>query len=174
VSTESGKVIQVIGPVVDVEFPPGKLPNIFNAIKIEQAGDGTDEQSSINVTMEVAQHLGENRARAVAMSSTDGLVRGMEVKDTGAPISVPVGKETLGRVVNVLGDPVDGFGPIPAKKTYSIHRPAPALERTLQLPGKINDVADTGVHTQAAGWYDQMRGVTRNEDPPSSIAVGDE
>jgi len=128
VSTESGKVIQVIGPVVDVEFPPGQLPHIFNAIKIERAGDGTDGQSTINVTLEVAQHLGENRARAVAMSSTDGLVRGMEVKDTGAPISVPVGKETLGRVVNVLGDPVDGFGPIPAKKFYSIHRPAPTLE----------------------------------------------
>ena len=127
-STELGKVIQVIGPVVDVEFPPGQLPNIFNAIKIEQAGDGKDGQSAIDVTMEVAQHLGENRARAVAMSSTDGLVRGMEVKDTGAPISVPVGRETLGRVVNVLGDPVDGYGPIAAKKTYSIHREAPALE----------------------------------------------
>ena len=78
--------------------------------------------------MEVAQHLGENRTRAVAMSSTDGLVRGMDVKDTGAPISVPVGRETLGRVMNVIGEPVDGFGPVPAKKTYSIHRPAPALE----------------------------------------------
>lgn len=124
--TETGKVIQVIGPVVDVEFPPGHLPNIYNAVTIQP--DAGKESAAMAVTMEVAQHLGENRARAVAMSSTDGLVRGMDVEDTGAPISVPVGRETLGRVVNVLGDPVDGFGPIPAKKTYSIHRPAPPLE----------------------------------------------
>ena len=117
-STETGKVIQVIGPVVDVEFPPGHLPNIFNALKIARDG----EAGGTELTMEVAQHLGENRARAVAMSSTDGLVRGLEVRDTGEPISVPVGRETLGRVVNVLGDPVDGFGPVSAKKTYSIHR----------------------------------------------------
>ena len=125
-STETGKVIQVIGPVVDVEFPPGHLPNIFNALKI--ARDGAGDSGGAELTMEVAQHLGENRARAVAMSSTDGLVRGLEVRDTGEPISVPVGRETLGRVVNVLGDPVDGFGPVSAKKTYSIHRSAPPLE----------------------------------------------
>ena len=125
--TETGKVIQVIGPVVDVEFPPGKLPHIYNAIKIESDGNEQSGQAAIDLTMEVAQHLGENRVRAVAMSSTDGLVRGLEVTDTGSPISVPVGKETLGRVVNVLGQPVDGFGPIPAKQTFSIHRPAPPL-----------------------------------------------
>ena len=125
--TETGKVIQVIGPVVDVEFPPGKLPHIYNAIKIEIEGNEQSGQTAIDLTMEVAQHLGENRVRAIAMSSTDGLVRGLDVTDTGAPISVPVGKETLGRVVNVLGQPVDGFGPIPSKKTFSIHRPAPPL-----------------------------------------------
>jgi len=127
VRTETGKVIQVIGPVVDVEFPPGKLPHIYNAIKIEIEGNEQSGQTAIDLTMEVAQHLGENRVRAIAMSSTDGLVRGLDVTDTGAPISVPVGKETLGRVVNVLGQPVDGFGPIPSKKTFSIHRPAPPL-----------------------------------------------
>ena len=127
-STETGKVIQVIGPVVDMEFPPGNLPNIFNAVKIEQPANEQIGQSATSITLEVAQHLGENRVRAVAMSSTDGLVRGMEVRDTGAPISVPVGKETLGRVVNVLGDPVDGFGPVTAKVRWSIHRDAPPLE----------------------------------------------
>ena len=127
-STETGKVIQVIGPVVDVEFPPGHLPNIYNALKITRDADSQTGQSAAELTMEVAQHLGENRVRAVSMSSTDGLVRGLEVRDTGGPISVPVGRETLGRVINVLGEPVDGFGPISAKKTYSIHRSAPSLE----------------------------------------------
>ncbi len=127
-STQTGKVIQVIGPVVDVEFPPGKLPNIYNAVRIQQAANVQSGKAEMDVTLEVAQHLGENRVRAVAMSSTDGLVRGMQVSDTGAPISVPVGPETLGRVVNVLGDPVDGFGPVNTKKRYSIHRPAPSLE----------------------------------------------
>ena len=122
--TENGKIVQVIGPVVDIEFPPGKLPNIFNALTIAlQAGEAED-----TLTLEVAQHLGENRVRAISMSSTDGLVRGLEVVDSGAPISVPVGKETLGRIMNVLGDPVDGYGPVPAKKRWSIHRAAPALE----------------------------------------------
>jgi F-type H+-transporting ATPase subunit beta len=119
--TGNGKIVQVIGPVVDVEFPPGKLPHIFNALTISQGGNDT-------LTMEVAQHIGENRVRAVSMSSTDGLVRGLEVVDTGAAISVPVGKETLGRIMNVLGEPVDGFGPVQTKKRWSIHRPAPSLE----------------------------------------------
>ena len=95
-STETGKVIQVIGPVVDVEFPPGHLPNIYNALKITRDADSQTGQSAAELTMEVAQHLGENRVRAVAMSSTDGLVRGLEVRDSGGPISVPVGRETLG------------------------------------------------------------------------------
>ena len=127
-STETGKVIQVIGPVVDVEFPPGHLPNIFNALQIQQSDQVQTEKDGVGLTVEVAQHLGENRVRAVAMSSTDGLVRGMPVLDTGNPISVPVGRETLGRVVNVLGDPVDEQGPIATKKKFPIHRAAPALE----------------------------------------------
>jgi len=128
VSTEAGKVVQIIGPVVDVEFQPGHLPNIFNALKISQPGDPNTGQEAIELTLEVAQHLGENRIRAIAMSSTDGLVRGMPVNDTGAPISVPVGRETLGRMVNVIGEPVDGCGPVNTKKKWSIHREAPALE----------------------------------------------
>jgi F-type H+-transporting ATPase subunit beta len=114
--------------VVDVEFPPGHLPNIYNAIRIEQEEDKKANKPEIRLTLEVAQHLGENRVRGVAMSSTDGLVRGMLVRDTGAPISVPVGRETLGRLINVLGEPVDEMGPITAKKTYPIHRPAPPLD----------------------------------------------
>jgi F-type H+/Na+-transporting ATPase subunit beta len=123
-----GRVVQVIGPVVDVEFPKEGLPNIYNAIKVEAPEDKKSGRPEIRLTLEVAQHLGENRVRSVAMSSTDGLVRGMEVTDTGAPISMPVGKETLGRLLNVLGEPVDGKGPVAAKKTLSIHRPAPSLE----------------------------------------------
>ncbi len=126
-STAVGKVVQVIGPVVDAEFPPGQLPNIYNALRIEVDEDKHTGRPAIRLTLEVAQHLGENRVRAVAMSSTDGLVRGMPVKDTGAPISVPVGRETLGRLMNVLGEPVDERGPINAKKFYPIHRPAPPL-----------------------------------------------
>ena len=124
----TGKVIQVIGPVVDVEFPPGHLPNIYNALKVNQEENKAAGKPSMQLTLEVAQHLGENRVRGVAMSSTDGLTRGMNVEDTGAAISVPVGRETLGRLINVLGEPVDEKGPVKAKKTYPIHRPAPKLE----------------------------------------------
>lgn len=127
-STEAGKVVQIIGPVVDAEFQPGHLPNIYNALKISQPGDPNTGQEAIELTMEVAQHLGENRIRAIAMSSTDGLVRGMPVENTGAPISVPVGRETLGRMINVIGEPVDGCGPVNTKKKWSIHREAPTLE----------------------------------------------
>jgi F-type H+-transporting ATPase subunit beta len=127
-NTEMGTVVQVIGPVVDVEFAPGRLPNLLNALRIEQDEDPKAGTPKIRLTLEVAQHLGENRVRGVAMSTTDGLVRGMPVKDTGAPISVPVGRETLGRLMNVLGEPVDEKGPIKAKKTYPIHRPAPPLD----------------------------------------------
>ena len=123
-----GRVVQVIGPVVDVEFPKDGLPNIYNAIRVEAPEDKKSGRPEIRLTLEVAQHLGENRVRSVAMSSTDGLVRGMEVTDTGAPISMPVGRETLGRLINVLGEPVDGKGPILAKKTLPIHRSAPTLE----------------------------------------------
>jgi F-type H+-transporting ATPase subunit beta len=119
----------VIGPVVDVEFSKETLPNIYNAMRVEAPEDKKSGRPEIRLTLEVAQHLGENRVRAVAMSSTDGLVRGMEVTDTGAPISMPVGRETLGRLLNVLGEPVDGKGPVQAKKTLPIHRPAPALDQ---------------------------------------------
>lgn len=123
----NGRIIQVIGPVVDVEFPPQKLPAIYNALQVEEAGDPKKGRDPIRLTLEVAQHLGENRVRAVAMSSTDGLVRGMEVTDTGAPITVPVGPETLGRLLNVLGEPVDGKGKVQSKKRLPIHRPPPSL-----------------------------------------------
>ena len=98
-----GKVVQVIGPVVDIEFPLDQLPAIYNAVKIE----GKVDQVEINLTVEVMQHLGDNTTRCIAMSSTDGLTRGMKATDTGAPISIPVGPETLGRVFNVLGQTVD-------------------------------------------------------------------
>jgi F-type H+-transporting ATPase subunit beta len=122
-----GKVIQVIGPVVDVEFAGGKLPDLYNALKIEQAEDKKSGRPRINLTLEVAVHLGENRVRSIAMSSTDGLTRGMEVIDTGGPISVPVGPDNLGRILNVVGEPVDKLGPLTVKKRYPIHRPAPPL-----------------------------------------------
>ncbi|MCL6505921.1 MAG: F0F1 ATP synthase subunit beta [Bryobacteraceae bacterium] len=121
-----GRVVQIIGPVVDVQFEAGHLPAIYNAVRI--VGDGFDVPEPIDVVAEVQQHLGEGRVRCVSMKPTDGLVRGMKAKDTGAPITVPVGRTTLGRVMNVLGEPVDKLGPIRSEKRYSIHRPAPALE----------------------------------------------
>jgi F-type H+-transporting ATPase subunit beta len=121
----SGRVVQVIGPVVDVEFPEQHLPAILNAVKI--VDDGEMGVMPINVTCEVAQHLGENRARCIAMEPTDGMVRGMEAADLGEPISVPVGKKTLGRVLGVLGEPVDGKGPVETDQRMPIHREAPTL-----------------------------------------------
>src|SRR5947208_15362166 len=123
-TAKSGKVTQVIGPVVDVEFPPGSLPEIFTALTVSNTGIS---DKSENLTIEVAQHLGENTARCIAMDSTDGLVRGQPVKNTGAPISVPVGKETLGRILNVIGNPVDERGPVNAKRRMPIHRPPPSF-----------------------------------------------
>jgi len=121
-ATNVGYITQVIGPVIDAEFPSGKLPEIYNALKVE----GTTESGlKINVTFEVQQLLGDNRVRAVAMSSTDGLVRGMPVVDTGAPITVPVGQPTLGRIFNVLGEPVDQGEPVQAQEFAPIHRSAP-------------------------------------------------
>jgi F-type H+/Na+-transporting ATPase subunit beta len=122
-----GKVVQVIGPVVDVEFAGGQLPDIYNAVRIVSSpGDAGD---AIDVVAEVEQHLGENRVRTVAMKATDGMRRGMKVIDTGAPISMPVGTATLGRVMNVLGEPVDfPDRPINATEHWSIHRDAPSLE----------------------------------------------
>jgi F-type H+-transporting ATPase subunit beta len=118
-SENIGRVIQVIGPVVDIEFPKG-VPAIYNAVTIEGG--------SIRVVVEVEQHLGEDRVRCVAMQPTDGMVRGMKAVDTGAAIMVPVGPGTLGRVLNVLGEPVDEFGPVKTDKRYPIHRPAPAFD----------------------------------------------
>lgn len=121
-----GSVIEVVGPVVDVEFNSGHLPEIYNAIKIVDKKElGIQD---IDITLEVAQHLGENMVRCVSMEPTEGLVRGMKAIDTEAPISVPVGKGTLGRVMNVLGEPVDKMGPIKSKDKRPIHNPAPSLE----------------------------------------------
>jgi F-type H+-transporting ATPase subunit beta len=118
----TGKIVQVIGPVVDIRFPTEDLPPIYNAIKI------TDKDAGIDLTLEIEQHMGDNMVRTVAMSSTDGLVRGMDAVDTGGPISVPVGEGTLGRVFNLLGEPIDEMGDVQAEKRYPIHRPPPSME----------------------------------------------
>ena len=121
-TVNKGKIIQIIGPVLDIDFSGGALPEIYNAIQIKRKNqDGKEE----NLITEVQQHLGESRVRTVAMDSTDGLVRGMEAIDTGAPISIPVGPEVLGRLINVTGDTIDGKGPINTDLKYPIHRPAP-------------------------------------------------
>jgi F-type H+-transporting ATPase subunit beta len=122
-----GKVVQVIGPVVDVEFAESALPPIYNAVVI--TSEGFKVPTPIEVTAEVEQHLGEGRVRCVAMEATDGMIRGMKATDTGLPITVPVGNEVLGRVINVLGLPVDKMGAIAAKKTLPIHRAAPTFEQ---------------------------------------------
>ncbi|RME42482.1 MAG: F0F1 ATP synthase subunit beta [Chloroflexi bacterium] len=133
-----GKVVQIIGPVVDVEFPPRELPEIYNAVEIplgEQKFEvsfeqsiGADGKGENKLVVEVAHHLGDDRVRCVAMGPTDGLRRGMDAYDTGAPIMVPVGEPTLGRLFNVLGEPIDNLGPVEAKEMYPIHRPAPTFE----------------------------------------------
>jgi len=117
----NGTVVQVLGPVVDVQFPPDELPEIYYALEVVPQGGEP-------LTLEVQQHLGNDWVRTVAMSSTDGLRRGMDVKNMGGPISVPVGPETLGRILNVVGEPIDQAGPVEAKVKYPIHRPAPAFE----------------------------------------------
>jgi F-type H+-transporting ATPase subunit beta len=118
-----GKIVQVIGPVVDVRFSTENMPAIYQALTVEFTAAGRPEK----LTLEVQQHLGEGVVRAIAMSSTEGLVRGMPIVDTGAPITVPVGVGVLGRIINVTGDPVDNRGPVPHEKRYPIHRPPPAL-----------------------------------------------
>ena len=118
-----GKIVQVIGPVVDIEFPDS-LPAIYNAVTVDFDVPGAGKTK---LTLEVQQHLGDNWVRAVAMSSTEGLKRGLEVIDTGAAISMPVGPGVMGRVFNVTGDPVDERGPVKAEKYYPIHRAAPPL-----------------------------------------------
>ena len=122
----SGKVVQVIGPVVDIEFSQGQLPEIYNSVVI-RSEDQDDKTIHVNLTMEVAQHLGNNVVRCVAMSSTDGLIRGMKAVDKGQPISVPVGEITLGRIFNVIGEAIDEKGPVNATEFWPIHRPAPEL-----------------------------------------------
>jgi F-type H+-transporting ATPase subunit beta len=133
-----GKIVQVIGPVVDVEFPDGKLPKILNALKLTNPGISNTKD---NLTLEVAQHLGESTVRAVAMDSTDGLVRGMPVRDTGAPIAMPVGPECLGRILNVIGDPVDDGPPVRTKARMPIHRTAPSF---VEQSTKI-EIFETGI-----------------------------
>jgi F-type H+/Na+-transporting ATPase subunit beta len=123
-----GKIVQVIGPVVDVEFEAGKLPPIYQALEVPGIEIKDIFAYSKKLILEVAQHLGENTVRTVAMASTDGLRRGMPVQDTGGPITIPVGRETLGRILNIIGEPVDKGPEIKAKTYYSIHRPAPAFE----------------------------------------------
>jgi F-type H+-transporting ATPase subunit beta len=118
----SGKIVQVMGPVVDVEFPQGALPELFTALRTTNSG--IDERE-MNLVVEVALHLGENTVRCIAMDTSDGLVRGQEVQNTGAPITVPVGPSTLGRIMNVIGEPVDERGPIESDMRFPIHRPAP-------------------------------------------------
>ena len=117
-----GRITQVLGAVVDVEFADGALPPIYNALKVSNPAIS---DAQWNLVIEVAQHLGENTVRCIAMDSTEGLVRSMDVMDTGAGITVPVGEETLGRILNVIGEPVDEAGPVNAKKSYPIHRPTP-------------------------------------------------
>jgi F-type H+-transporting ATPase subunit beta len=121
-----GKVVAIIGPVLDIEFPPGKLPPIYNAVHIED--DGKETGQPIDVIAEVAQQLGENVVRCVSMKPTDGMVRGMNAVDTANPISVPVGRETLGRILNVIGESVDGLGPVQSKDRWPIHREPPAYD----------------------------------------------
>ena len=132
--TDTGKIVQVIGPVVDIRFSPDHLPAIRNAIHIN-VSDG------YTMTVEVAQHIGDDIVRCIAMSSTDGLVRGLDCTDTGAPISVPVGDEVLGRMFNVLGEPIDGLGPVNAKLTMPIHRPAPTFEQQMTSA----EILETGI-----------------------------
>jgi len=118
----TGKIVQVQGPVVDISFDPKELPSLLNSIIIE------DQSRGIELTVEVAQHLGDDTVRCVAMASTDGLVRGMPAEDTGGPITVPVGRETLGRIFNLLGKEIDERGPVATKERWPIHRPVPSFE----------------------------------------------
>src|SRR6201992_2272924 len=121
-----GKVIQVSGPAVDVQFEEATLPPIYQALRV--ISDGFDVPNPVNVVLEVEQHIGEGRVRCVAMESTEGMVRGMQCLDLGSQISVPVGTPTLGRILNVIGEPVDELGPIDAKERWPIHRAAPSFE----------------------------------------------
>src|SRR5207253_6015116 len=133
----TGKVTQVIGSTFDVEFPEDQLPKIYNAVKIDASNNGT----TLKLTGEIASHLGGGRIRAVALGSTDGLRRGMDCVDTGGPVTVPVGKETLGRVFNLLGEPIDNRGPVDVKERRPIHREPPLF---MDLTPKA-EVFETGI-----------------------------
>lgn len=133
---KTGTIIQVIGPTVDIQFPPGELPPLYHALKIEIPAQKR------TLTVEVAQHVGDNTVRAVALASTDGLVRGMKAVDTSGPITVPVGDQTLGRIFNLLGEPIDEKGVLKEpKKRWPIHRPAPSFEEVLP----VNTILETGI-----------------------------
>ena len=133
-----GYITQIIGPVIDAKFPQGQMPQIYNAVLVKGTNEAGQE---VSVTCEVQQLLGDNQVRAISMSTTDGLVRGMEVTDTGAPISVPVGPATLGRIFNVLGEPIDNMGPVDNEETFPIHRPAPKFTDLETKPS----VFETGI-----------------------------
>jgi F-type H+-transporting ATPase subunit beta len=138
VAKNVGRITQIIGPILDVTFSLGKMPNIYNSLIVK--GQNTAGQE-INVKCEVQQLLGNNKVRVVAMSATDGLMRGMRVIDTGAPLSVPVGEATIGHIFNVLGEPVDNLGPVDAGTTFPIHRSAPTFT---QLDTKLS-IFETGI-----------------------------
>jgi F-type H+-transporting ATPase subunit beta len=150
-----GKVVQIIGPVVDCEFAEKHLPAIYNCVVIE----GENPSGRIKVATEVQQHLGESRVRCVSMQPTDGMVRGMEATDLGVPIMVPVGRGTLGRVINVIGEPVDQLGPIQSETRYPIHRPAPTFEeqstetRMLETGIKVIDLLEPYVRGGKIGLF---------------------
>jgi F-type H+-transporting ATPase subunit beta len=134
-----GRVVQIAGPTIEIEFPEGHIPKIFNAIRV--TSEGYDVPTKIDIIAEVAQHIGEGRVRTIAMEPTDGLVRGMKAYDLGQPITIPVGKQTLGRVLNVLGQPVDNMGPVITEKHFPIHRSAPEFaEQATEL-----EMFETGI-----------------------------
>ncbi len=133
-----GHITQIIGPVLDVKFGPGKVPPIYNALRVTNTSIDDNEW---NLVLEIAQHIGEDTVRCISMDTTDGLVRGAEVRDTGVGISVPVGENVLGRIMNVIGEPVDEMGPIDSDKSYEIHRPAPTFDQQ----STTIDVFETGI-----------------------------
>ena len=135
----TGKIVQVIGAVVDAEFGVGSVPGIYDALRVNFRPAGAEDE--VRLTLETQQHLGDSRVRAVAMSSTEGLVRGMDVDNTGAPISVPVGDNVLGRIFNVVGETVDNLGPCETEHTRPIHRSPPALMEQ----DTTADILETGI-----------------------------
>ena len=153
-----GTVVQVIGPVLDIDFPNGRLPAILNAIKVPRT---TPDGKTEDLIVEVQQHLGEDRVRAVSMDSTDGLTRGLDAFDTGAPISVPVGPHALGRLINVTGDPIDGKGPIETKERWSIHRDPPKFEDL----STTSEILETGIKV-----IDLLEPYSKAARPDSSAA----